>query len=267
MNWLARLVGKFQIGALLTGAAPLHSPILPHVNRVHLLPKSQLMRLGTVYGGWNLPKNLSLNPQSICYMAGAGEDISFDCEMVTRFRCKIRIIDPTPRAIEHFKQLQLAVSEGRAFPINGSQTDFYNVSPVNLPLLTFLPFGLSNQDSIQRFYFPKNPAHVSCSIVNLQNTAEYFEAECQRLSTLMLAQRDSAIDLLKINIEGAEYAVLADLLKHNLLPKILLVVFDEGHTPMDEMARDRIGNHIAQLQNAGMRCVALEGCNATFIGS
>lgn len=222
------------------------------------------MRLGTVYGGWGLPKNLGLTAQSVCYMAGAGEDISFDCAIAKQFKCKIRIIDPTPRAIRHFQELQRAVYEARSFPINGSLSDNYNLSPADLQLLSFLPFGLSDQDSKQRFFFPKNPAHVSCSIVNLQKTEDYFEAQCHRLSTLMSAQNDSVIDLLKINIEGAEYSVLTDLLNNDLLPRILLVVFDEGHTPMDEMANDRIADQIARLCQAGMRCVVLEGCNATF---
>ena len=44
----------------------------------------------------------SLTADSLCYCAGAGEDISFECALVERYGCRVRIIDPTPRATQHF---------------------------------------------------------------------------------------------------------------------------------------------------------------------
>ena len=35
-------------------------------------------KLGTNYGGWIIPKNIALTPESIIYSVGVGEDISFD---------------------------------------------------------------------------------------------------------------------------------------------------------------------------------------------
>jgi hypothetical protein len=57
------------------------------------------------------------NRYSICYCAGAGEDISFACALVERFRCQVRVIDPTPRAIQHFTNLEKAVMSGERFPV------------------------------------------------------------------------------------------------------------------------------------------------------
>jgi len=68
-----------------------------------------------------------------------------------------------------------------------------------------------------------------------------------------------------MDIGGAEYGVIRDLLDSNALPRILLVEFDEVHTPLDGDADDRIGRHIRRLVEAGMRCVAIEGCNASFV--
>jgi hypothetical protein len=42
----------------------------------------------------------------MCYSAGVGEDISFDCALVERFHCQVRVIDSTPRAIRHFNNLE-----------------------------------------------------------------------------------------------------------------------------------------------------------------
>ena len=37
---------------------------------------------------------------------GAGEDISFDIELVNKFNCCVNIYDPTKRAIDHFSQIK-----------------------------------------------------------------------------------------------------------------------------------------------------------------
>jgi len=241
------------------------SPLLRHINPSHLLSPEKLIRLGTIYGGWNIPRTLTLPEGSICYLAGAGEDISFDCALVRIFKCSARVVDPTPRAIRHFDELHRSVTSNIKFPINASDTDFYDLSRDDLPRLCFLPYGLAGNDAVQRFYYPSNAEHVSCSTVNLQKTTEFFSAQCYRLATVMAMQGDTHIDLLKMNIEGAEYEVIDDLVASNLLPATLLIVFDEGHTPMDGLAHERINRYIMKLAEAGMRCIAIEGCNASFI--
>jgi FkbM family methyltransferase len=198
-------------------------------------------------------------------LVGAGEDISFDCALVRHFSCRVRIIDPTPRAIKHFRHLGEAAREGKRFPVNNSATDFYDISTADFARLSFLPVGLSDQDVELKFYLPKNPAHVSCSAVNLQKTDDYFTAQCHRLSTVMTQQGDINVDLLKMDIEGAEYMVIRDMLASKVLPRLLLIEFDEAHTPMDGDAGLRIEDHIRQLVRAGMRCIAVDGCNATFV--
>ena len=246
-------------------AAAAASPLLAAIDPTDLLPPDALLRLGTAYGGWIIPVNAELDADSICYLAGAGEDISFDCELVKRFGCRARVIDPTPRAIEHFRQLTEALRNGHRFPVNNSATDFYDLTPEQLTRLTFLPVGLADKDVELKFFLPKNPAHVSCSTVNLQKTDAFFTAQCHRLSTIILKQGDSRIDLLKMDIEGGEYVVISDLVESGMLPQLLLIEFDETHTPLDTNAAARIAGSIQLLTEAGMACVAVEGSNATFV--
>lgn len=250
---------------LAEGGAEHVSPLLLYVDRAGLLPFQNLLRLGTAYGGWIIPANCGLSAESVCYSAGAGEDVSFECALVERFHCQVRIIDPTPRAIDHFMSLERAVNRGERFPVNNSNVDYYGITVDDLKRLRFLPIGLADQDTELKFYMPKNPAHVSCSTVNLQKTEEYFTAQCLRLASIMRQQGDSCIDLLKIDIEGAEYGVIKDLVMSGLLPRILLIEFDEVHTPLDDKAPERIGQHCGILLQAGMRCVAVEGSNASFM--
>jgi FkbM family methyltransferase len=243
------------------------SPLQMHIDTRALLPRSALLWIGTAYGGWLVPVNPGLTETSVCYSAGAGEDISFDCALAERFKCIVRIIDPTPRAIQHFKQLELAIKENNRFPINNSESEFYGIKAVDFARMNFLPIGLADKDTELKFYMPRNPMHVSCSMVNLQKTEDYFTAQCYRLDTVMSQQGDKQLDLLKMDIEGAEYSVIQDVLASKLLPRILLIEFDEAHTPLDNDAGARIKYHINQLVTAGMRCVAIEGSNATFIRS
>jgi hypothetical protein len=61
------------------------SPLRGCINQSFLYVKEELIIVGTSYGGWLLPKHHNLTQTSICYLAGAGEDISFDCALVERF--------------------------------------------------------------------------------------------------------------------------------------------------------------------------------------
>jgi FkbM family methyltransferase len=243
------------------------SPLLPFVDPAALHHDCDLLRLGTVYGGWIIPASSGLTEESLCYCAGAGEDISFECALVERFGCYVRIIDPTPRAIQHFQDLEQAVRLGTQFPVNNSRTDYYSVTDTHFDRLNFLPVGLADKDIEMKFFLPQNPAHVSCSVVNLQKTEKYFTAPCLRLSSIMDRQGDGSIDLLKIDIEGAEYGVIEDIAASGILPRLLLIEFDEAHTPLDNKANERIGRHIDLLVRSGMRCVAVEGSNGTFVKS
>jgi len=263
-GFLGRLSSVLREALPLAGEAN-PSPLMRHVDAGKLYPRDRLLRLGTQYGGWLIPKDSGLCVESVCYLAGAGEDISFDCEIARRFRCKVRIIDPTPRAVQHFQRLAQATIEARRFPINNSQGEFYPITASDLERMTFLPIGLSGEDAELKFYLPRNPAHVSCSTLNLHKTADYFTAQCQRLSTVMAQQGDCTVDLIKIDIEGAEYSVIQDMVASRLLPRILLIEFDEAHTPLDGNADRRIAEHIRRLVKAGMRCIAVEGSNATFL--
>lgn len=262
-KFLMRIVRAIQRTSI--AEASKKSPLLKHVSNKHLAPANALVRLGTAYGGWIIPADAGLNGDSVCYLAGAGEDISFDCALAQRFHCTVRVIDPTPRAIEHFRLLKEAVGSGQCFPINNSTTDFYNITHLDLARISFLPIGLADRDVNLKFFLPKNPVHVSCSTLNLQKTEEFFTAQCHCLATIMSQQGDSRIDLLKMDIEGAEYMVIRDIIASGLLPRLLLIEFDEAHTPLDGDAHLRIQESISLLTHAGMRCVALDGVNATFM--
>lgn len=191
----------------------------------YLLNRSvKTIRMGTSYGGWAIPED-TLNAGSIVYCAGAGEDISFDTAVAQQCNCTVQIFDPTPKAIAYVKKQKAALPQ--------QTSDKLMMNEV----------GLFDQDTTLRFYAPKNEEHVSHSVTNLQHTDNFFEAKVKSLKSIMTGLGHDHIDLLKIDIEGAEYVVIDDILKNNYDIKTLCVEF---HNPAHKMVKA-----INRLQQSG----------------
>lgn len=129
--------------------------------------------------------------------------MSFDLELIARVGCQVWAFDPTPRAI--------------AF-----------VSRLDEPSLHFHPCALWSSDVALPFFVPADERHVSHSLVNLGKTSDSIEVPCRSLPSIMQELGHERIDLLKLDIEGAEYEVLGSL--GDLRPRILCV---ELHRTVD----------------------------------
>jgi hypothetical protein len=110
-----------------------------------------------------------------------------------------------------------------------------------------------------RFYAPQDPRNVSHSIVNLQKTTQYIEAPCRSLPSLLAEFAQDHVDLLKMDIEGAEHEVISDLLENRCLPTIILVEFDQP------MPWRRIKDTTRMLVHAGYRVAGIDRWNYTFV--
>jgi FkbM family methyltransferase len=236
------------------------------------LSKTDLVheKWGTQYGGGVIPINF-LDSAAICYSFGAGEDISFELELVKKIHCNIVISDPTPRAKKHFDTLQFRIKNGEKMPIdNYSQSQYYSITPEDLKLCSFFPVGIWSEDKTLKFFPPKNAGHVSHSLLNLQKTVNYIEVECKNLSTVMALSGHKKINLLKLDIVGAEYEVINSLIRDEIYPDILLIEFDEGALAPQDYCLDgnyfaRIENAIKMLKSAGYLLSFVDGWNTTFI--
>ncbi len=223
------------------------------------------VRIGTEYGGWVVPENL-FNADSICYCAGAGEDISFDTGLAQKYGCKVWVMDPTPRAIKHFEGLTEQIAAGNSYPVNNNPKDLYQIKADKLHLMHYLPVGLWHQHEFLKFYAPQNESHVSHSIVNLQKTDHYFEAEVKRLKDVMQELGHTQLDLLKIDIEGAEYDVINTILDDKLDIKVLCVEHDEWYHHKDDQYLKRINGIIGRVLNAGYVLADIDSAaNTTYV--
>ncbi len=218
--------------------------------------QSGLLRLGSPYGGWIIPSGWS--EKSVCYCVGAGEDITFDIELAKKFGCDVFVIDPTPRALAHFNYVKESLSAG-SVPHTRTAVPVPYVAPAQVFVkLHFLAYGIWTKDEAVKFYSPKVAAHVSHSIVNLQQTSDYFEAPCKKISTLMKELGHDHIDLLKMDIEGAEYAVIENFLQEKVSIRCLCVEFHE-------VASQRHARVLKLLQLAGFDLAHHENKNYTFV--
>jgi FkbM family methyltransferase len=208
------------------------------MSKVHTVP--DLVKLGYGQFGWWLPEKV-LKPGAVAYCAGAGLDISFDLDLLAR-GCLVRTLDPTPLAVEYVEGLQISDSN-----------------------FQFLKVGVWNSDTELKFYQPKprklgeNHTVVNHSVVNLQKTDEYFEAPVRTLRSIMRDIGDDHVDILKIDIEGAEYTVIDELLSSGPQPQVLLVEFDQPQ-PVKRTIRA-----VNQLLDAGYSLAKIDWFNYTFV--
>jgi FkbM family methyltransferase len=231
-----------------------------HVDRGELIHQ----RYGTVYGGWFVPGGV-LTETSVCYCVGAGEDISFELELIREFGCEVYTFDPTPRATQHIAELYENTTKNLPSRINGSDTLKYEVNREGLAHLHFLPYGVWSENQTMKFYSPVDPTHVSHSILNLQRTDHYFEAECRTVGTIMESLGHKDLSLLKLDVEGAEHKVIRSLLDEGIRPTILCVEFDEGVVSPDEDYMSSILDTVSRLKQCGYLMTKLESWNATFV--
>jgi FkbM family methyltransferase len=201
-------------------------------------------RYGSEYGGWWFHGDL-LGPGSLVYCFGVGDDISFDLSLIERFGLRVHAFDPTPRSIAWVNRQQLP--DG----------------------FLFHPIGLAEFDGEAEFLLPNDAAHVSYSMhrtdgARREQLPEVARAEVRRLTSIMRMLGHDRIDLLKIDIEGAEYAVIRDMLDSHIAVRQILVEFHHsyrGHTVRE--TRDTI----RRLNSMGYRIFAVSaiGRECSFI--
>ena len=108
----------------------------------------------------------------------------------------------------------------------------YNLESITVEQIILIEKALTNSENeIVSFYPPQNPSHVSHSISNYQNnfikTDNFIEVTTTTVSEIIKEYNIKHIELIKLDIEGAENQVLPHLLFSKILPNQILVEFDE----------------------------------------
>ena len=187
-------------------------------------------KFGTNYGGWYIPKNINLNENSIVYSGGVGEDMSFDLLLNNKYNCKLILIDPTSRAMDHYNEVKQFYDDKTNFSFKGDiQPDYkeciQNLNP-NFEKFEYINEGLWNKKDTLNFYKQTNEKYVSQSLIENMFGENYDTIQVNSIKNIMDQRGHEQIDLLKLDIEGAEIEVINQMLNDKIYPKYLLIEFD-----------------------------------------
>jgi FkbM family methyltransferase len=131
-----------------------------------------------------------------------GRDIDFELALIQRFGLIVHAFDPTPVSLEWASREHLP--------------DGFILHPI----------GLADYDGPAGFMPPRiGGALESFSMVRGGRADTVVGAPVHRLSTIMAMLGHLQVDVLKMDIEGAEYQVLPDILKGGIAPSQILVEF------------------------------------------
>ncbi len=165
-------------------------------------------------GVWNIYPDI-LPREGIVYSLGVGEDIGLDLELVKQKNMEIHAFDPTPNSVDWLKQQ-------------------------NLPArFHFHPWAVADKDG--SFYlYPRvlRDGNLSSKMYTLlpdsANREDGVEVPAKTIATILQTLGHDRIDLLKMDIEGAEYGVLEGLLASPVRPDQLLIEFHHRHAGLDK---------------------------------
>lgn len=174
--------------------------------------KKHIKRSGTSYGGWMYLSDIITN-NSIIYSFGIGKDLSWDINLIREKNCHIFGFDNTPMSNKWFSQVQQHQPELKRF--------FHKQ-----------PYLLANYDGVMTVNLPVNHG---ISFVNTKNSKLKFKSkpytlQCRTLKTLMKMLNHERIDILKIDVEGAEFDIFNELVKEysndmtSLIPACQLLI-------------------------------------------
>tara|TARA_Y100000389_G_scaffold204655_1_gene258626 strand:- start:16168 stop:18519 length:2352 start_codon:yes stop_codon:yes gene_type:complete len=185
-----------------------------------------LIRLGTNYGGWNIPINNGLNKDSIIYSGGVGEDISFDLKINDMYDSTIILIDPTTRSKTHIEDISKFYKSENINISDEYRKLIENLKP-NLTNIKYISNALWDENDIEmKFYKQENKEYVSQTLIEDMFTKEYDLVKTITIDKIMKIFNHKHIDLLKLDIEGAENTVLYDMFNKKIYPKYLCIEFD-----------------------------------------
>ena len=181
-----------------------------------------------LYGGnhgWVVDYS-KLNSNSVVYSVGVGSNIDFDLALIEELKLAVYAFDPTPRSIEWIKKQSLSKS------------------------FKFIPVGLGSNDGEMEFFPPRKESSTHFSPVDRYDNlgVETIKAPVKTLKSLAQEFGHQTIDLLKMDIEGAEYDVIDNLEEQEVEINQILIEF---HHMYKGISLDDTKNAIDKLRKLG----------------
>ena len=194
-------------------------------------------RYGLEYGGWDVVA-AGIDARSVVYSFGVGEDASFDIALIEQYGLTVHAFDPTPKSIQWVKNQGFS----DRFVLHG--------------------YGIAAMDGVVSFNPPENPDHVSHTMLCKPATAaNAISVPVKRLGTIMRELGHAHIDVLKMDIEGAEYDVIKDILQSDIRPGQILIEF---HHRFPGVGVGKTREAIAQLRSMGYGLFSVSDTNEEY---
>ena len=183
-----------------------------------------------------------LTADSVVYSLGVGDDIDFDLSLIEKYGVQVHAFDPTPSSID--------MLDARDLPQQ----------------FAFHPWAVSATDGSLMLYphlrKDGTKSDVMYTMIAEEETVEdAIEVPAYSLSTISEKLGHKQIDLMKMDIEGAEYEVLDGLLSSSIKPTQLLVEFHHRF-PGVGLEKSDI-DVIQRLRDAGYKIIAISEIGRT----
>ncbi len=190
---------------------------------------------------WTI-RSADLGPDSVIYSAGVGRDITFEHGLANLFGAKVILLDPSPTGLETMK-----IQENRRHEF------------------IFINAALAGHDGELSLAPPPDPEEGSwISDIRGSNdsAAGGIKVPCRCISSLMEEFGHSHVDLLKIDIEGAEFPVIESILNSHVKIHQIAVEYHNGVIP--GISKSSTIRSLLNLYRKGYRIVHKGGSNHTL---
>jgi len=196
----------------------------------------------TRFGDWFLLADIANADQRV-YSFGVGEDIDFDLALIEVKGLSVFAFDPTPNSVEWLNRQDL---------------------PENFH---FYPWAASGHDGSLYLYPRIRPDGSQSKVMYTIMAAptardDGVEVPAKTIGGIMQDLGHDRIDILKMDIEGAEYEVLDHLLKSSVRPQQLLVEF---HHRFAGIGIPKTLNAISHLRQSGYGLAHISSTGREFL--
>ena len=194
---------------------------------------ASIQEFGSKYGRWGIDTS-KLSASSVVMTFGLGDDVTFERALIERFGCQVHGSDPTPNSVAFIR---------KTLQDPKMQTHFHAHA-----------VALMDHDGTVPFALPPDAESVAVSASAVagyvQGNDQVFDVPCMTLPSAREAFGLSKIDVLKMDIEGAEYQVIAQAVARGWLSDIsqLLVEF---HHFLPNLSVQQTEAAVAALRSIG----------------
>lgn len=196
------------------------------------------------YSGWEVVPDM-INENDIVYSIGICDDIRFEVDIIEKNKVLVFAFDPTPYSVQWIEKQTLPSS------------------------LQFFPWAVSDKDG-KFFLYPRIKKNGKTSDVMFsfhkqeEERSDGVSVDAYKIESMLQKLGHKNIDILKMDVEGAEYDVIDNMLSSSLRPKLLLVEF---HHRFKGIGKDKTIAAVNSLHKAGYLIVniSVTGREVSFV--